>query len=243
MAVPARLRPALEALELRVLVGVLAIAAAIWAVLTLGGEVAEGETGAFDRRIMQALRLPGQPHTAIGPPWLGEALRDVSALGGTTLVVLATLLAVAALVFHRAPRRAVLLAGVVAGALLADEALKALYGRARPDFALPGIVTYAHSFPSGHSTASAALWLSLASVAASFERRRAHKLFWFGAAAVTIVAVGVSRVYLGVHWPTDVLAGWMLGAAFALAGWIVWRLAAPAGGGPSRSPRPEEQTR
>src|SRR5579871_2641439 len=156
MAVPARLRPALEALELRVLVGVLAIAAAIWAVLTLGGEVAEGETGAFDRRIMQALRLPDQPHTAIGPPWLGEALRDVSALGGTTVVVLATLMAVAALVFHHAPRRALLLAGVVFAAQLADEVFKAHYGRARPDYALPGMVVYAQSYPSGHSTASAA---------------------------------------------------------------------------------------
>ncbi len=220
-----RVRTLSKAPEARLLLGVAIIATGIWQIMALGGEAVEGETGAFDKRIMLALRVHGQAHVAIGPPWLGEALRDVSALGGTTIVVLATLMAVAALVFHRSPRRALILAGVVVAAQLADEVFKAHYGRSRPDYALPGMVVYAQSYPSGHSTASAALWFSLAIVAASFERHAAAKAFWFILSFLVVAAVGLSRVYLGVHWPTDVLAGWMLGACFALAGWILWRMA------------------
>jgi undecaprenyl-diphosphatase len=105
-----------------------------------------------------------------------------------------------------------------------DELLKGLYNRPRPDFAPLGTYVYAQSFPSGHSTASAALWLSLAMVAASLERRTPQKTFWFVIAGVVVLAVGASRVYLGVHWPTDVLAGWMLGACWALAGWLAWQI-------------------
>ena len=150
-------------------------------------------------------------------------MRDVTALGGTTFVVLATSLAVAALAFHKNWRRAGVLALVMICAQSCDELLKGLYNRPRPDFAPAGTYVYAQSFPSGHSTASAALWLSLAMLAASFEPRRREKAFWLAVAGVVIACVGASRVFLGVHWPTDVLAGWMLGACWALAGWLVWR--------------------
>ncbi|HLI64778.1 MAG TPA: phosphatase PAP2 family protein [Caulobacteraceae bacterium] len=209
--------------EARALIAALLVAGGLWALLSLGGEVSEGETDAFDRKIMLALRTAGHPHEAVGPAWLGEALRDVTALGGTTFAVLATALAATGLAFHGLRRRAVLLICVVAGAQACDELLKALYRRDRPDFALAGAYTYAQSFPSGHSTASAALWLTLAMIASSFEAQLGRKLFWFAAALLVIAGVGASRVYLGVHWPTDVLAGWMLGACCALLGWLAWR--------------------
>jgi undecaprenyl-diphosphatase len=224
MAGSARVAQAVKTFEARALFVGLLVAAGLWGLLSLGGEVREGETSGFDRKIMLALRTAGHPHQAIGPAWLGEALRDVTALGGTTFVVLATALAATALAFHGLRRRAVLLIAVVAGAQACDELLKALYRRDRPDFALAGVFTYAQSFPSGHSTASAALWLTLAMIASSFETKFRRKLFWFAAALVVIAGVGASRVYLGVHWPTDVLAGWMLGASCALLGWIGWRL-------------------
>ncbi len=92
-----------------------------------------------------------------------------------------------------------------------------------------GAYVYAQSFPSGHSTASAALWLSLAMIAASFEPTRRRKATWFAFAGLIILGVGASRVYLGVHWPTDVIAGWMLGACWALTGWLAWRWLARRG--------------
>ncbi|HWE99181.1 MAG TPA: phosphatase PAP2 family protein [Caulobacteraceae bacterium] len=224
---PARIRRLAAAAEVRTLVVIAAIAAGVWALLSLGGEVREGETGGWDRAVIQALRAPGHPHLPIGPRWLQDVMRDITALGGTTWTILATLLVFAALTFHGLWRRGVMLLAVVGLAQLADELLKGAYGRVRPDFAPPGTFVYAQSFPSGHSTSSAALWMSLAMIAASFERREEAKIFWFVVAGVIVVAVGFSRVFLGVHWPTDVLAGWTLGTCWALAGWLVWRLLAP----------------
>jgi undecaprenyl-diphosphatase len=228
----ARIVRAFRAAEARVLVAAALAAGCLWAFLKLGGEVREGETSAFDRRLMLALRPPGQPHRAIGPPWVTDVLRDVSALGGVTVTTLATTVAVAALAFRGRWRRAAVLAGVVVLAQVCDEALKARYDRARPDFAAAGVYAHAQSFPSGHSTASAALWLSLAMIAASFEAKRRAKLFWFAVAGLMFLTVGFSRVYLGVHWPTDVLAGWMLGACWALAGWAGWHALKPEWRGP-----------
>lgn len=216
--------------EPRVLAGLALAVGGIWAILLLGGEVREGETGAFDRRILLDLRVPGQPHLPIGPPWLQDVMRDVTALGSSTMVILVTSLAVAALAFHRHRRRAIVLALVMVSAQGCDELLKGLYGRARPDFALIGVYSYAQSFPSGHSSASAALWLSLATIAASFEPTWGRKAFWFVVAVIIVLGVGLSRIYLGVHWPTDVLAGWMLGAGWALGGWLAWRALDVRGG-------------
>jgi undecaprenyl-diphosphatase len=209
--------------EARLLLAIAAISGGLWALLSLGGEVAEGETAAFDKRIFGLLRLPGHPHSAIGPAWLSDVMRDLTALGGATVMTLTTVLAVTALLFHKRWKRAVVLGSVVVLAQVCDEVLKGVYNRPRPDFAVAGAYSYAQSFPSGHSTTSAALWLSLAMIAASFQDQPGHKAFWIAMAAIVVVGVGLSRVFLGVHWPTDVLAGWMLGACWALAGWLAWR--------------------
>jgi undecaprenyl-diphosphatase len=222
-SLPPWLRKASSAAEARLLATVALVAGGIWALLSLGGEVREGETGTLDRRIIECLRVPGHPHIPIGPRWLQDVMRDITALGGTTMVILATTLVVVTLVFHGNRRRAAVLAAVMVCAQGCDEILKGLYNRPRPDFAPVGTYVYAQSFPSGHSTASAALWLSLAMLAASFEPGRREKVFWFVVAGILIFGVGASRVFLGVHWPTDVLAGWMLGACWALAGWLTWR--------------------
>ena len=201
----------------------MAISGGLWALLSLGGEVGEGETAAFDKRIVALLRQPGHPHLPIGPAWLTDVMRDLTALGGTTVMALTTVLAVTALLFHKRWKRAAVFGAVVVLAQVCDEALKGFYNRPRPDFAVAGAYVYAQSFPSGHSTTSAALWLSLAMIAASFEDAPRHKAFWIAIAAIVVVGVGASRVFLGVHWPTDVLAGWMLGACWALGGWLAWR--------------------
>jgi undecaprenyl-diphosphatase len=209
--------------EARTLALVALIGFGLWALIHIGGEMREADTEALDRAIMLALRVPGSPHQPIGPPWLPDTLRDVTALGGTTLIALATAVAATALAYRGRWRRALLLVLVVVLANASDNLLKGIYHRARPDFAYPGLYLQSQSFPSGHSTASAALWLTLGAIAASFERRTAAKVFWFMLALAIILAVGLSRVYLGAHWPTDVLAGWILGAFWALIGWACWR--------------------
>ena len=112
-------------------------------------------------------------------------------------------------------------AGTVIAANISSEVLKQFYDRPRPDLVPHGSYVYSASFPSGHSTLAAATFLTLATVIASLEPRRATKALTYVVAVALTIMVGFSRVYLGVHWPSDVLGGWCLGAAWALAGWIV----------------------
>lgn len=214
---------ALARLETALLIAWLALAGLAWAFLTLGGEMAEGETLAFDRRILMALRDPADPANPVGPRWLAESMRDVTALGGFTVLALVSTLSVIALLLHGRRRQAGVLAGAVIGAQVSADLLKAVYGRPRPEFIPHDMYVYATSFPSGHSTVAAATWLTLAGVVASLEPTRPIRGLSLIAAALLVVAVGFSRVYLGVHWPSDVLAGWTLGGAWALGAWMALR--------------------
>jgi undecaprenyl-diphosphatase len=218
-----RLLAFLRRFEARVLVGVVLAAGALWAFLSLGGEMAEGETAAIDRRLMLLLRTPGDPSDPIGSRTIEEAVRDITALGGTTLVSLLTVVAVLAFAFHRRYRHAAVMGAAVLLAWASSETTKAFYARPRPDLVPHQVYVYSGSFPSGHSTLSAAAYLTLAMLVASLEPKRRTKALAYGLAGAVLVAVGFSRVYLGVHWPSDVLAGWCLGAAWALAAWLVLR--------------------
>lgn len=215
----------LRRFEARVLIGMVLVAGTLWAFLALGGEMAEGETAGVDRSLILMLRTPGDLSDPIGPRNIEEAVRDLTALGGTTVVILVTGVGVLAFAFHRKYRHALVLAGAVLLAWISSDAGKALYHRPRPDLVPHGAFVYSGSFPSGHSTLSAATYLTLAMLVASLETRRRTKALAYSLAAALVVAVGFSRVYLGVHWPSDVLAGWCLGATWALAAWIALRAA------------------
>jgi undecaprenyl-diphosphatase len=107
------------------------------------------------------------------------------------------------------------------------EILKAAIGRARPDLVPHYDLVYSASFPSGHSTMTPVVYLTLAATLAAGVGRRQVRVLLIACAFALVLLVGASRVYLGVHWPTDVLAGWAMGAAFALAASIAVQMAAP----------------
>ena len=209
--------------EAGVLAGVVLAAGALWAFLNIAGEMADGETLTIDRRLLLLLRTPGDASNPIGSKGLEEAVRDVTALGGTTLVIVVTTVAVLAFLFHKRHRHAFVMAAAVALAWISSETTKSFYHRPRPDLVPHEVYVYSGSFPSGHSTLSAATYLTLAMLVASLETRRRTKALAYSMAGLVLVGVGFSRVYLGVHWPSDVLAGWCLGATWALAAWIMLR--------------------
>ncbi len=134
-------------------------------------------------------------------------------------MTLVTVVAVLAFLMHRRRLYAGILAVTVLLADISSEGLKQLYGRPRPELVPYGSYVYSASFPSGHSTLSAATFLTLAMLIASLEPNRGTKIMVYVLAMLLVLGIGVSRVYLGVHWPSDVLAGWCLGAAWALAAW------------------------
>lgn len=207
--------------ETRALLIWLAAAASIWGFLAIADEIGEGETEVFDRRLILLLRTPGDPADPLGSRSFEEAMRDVTALGGFTLLTLLTIVSTLAFLFHRKRLQAGLMLGTMLLAQATSDLLKELYGRPRPGLVPHEVYVYSGSFPSGHSTLSAAAFLTLATLVASLEPRRATKVLVYAVAMLVVLGVGVSRIYLGVHWPSDVLGGWCVGAAWAFAAWIV----------------------
>ena len=105
--------------------------------------------------------------------------------------------------------------------MLVSTLTKLGFGRPRPDLVPHATQVYTASFPSGHAMMAAVTYLTLGALLARVQPRLRLKLYLIGLAATLTVLVGCSRVYLGVHWPTDVLAGWTLGAAWALGCWAI----------------------
>jgi len=213
----------LRRMEARALLILFGAAGAIWAFLTIGDEMGEGGTLATDKKILLAFRTPGHPNDPIGPRSFEEAMRDVTALGGTTVLTLVTVVATIAFLLHRKLRHAAVLVGTVLISEIASEQLKGLYGRPRPDLVPHGSYVYSASFPSGHSMLSATVYLTLAALISNLERTPSTRALVFATAITLMIAIGVSRIYLGVHWPSDVLAGWCAGSAVALIAWSVLR--------------------
>jgi undecaprenyl-diphosphatase len=219
----------LRRLEPRALMLLIAVVGVAWGFLAIGGEMLEGETLALDRRLLLMLRTPGDPSNPIGSRSFQEAMRDVTALGGFTVLTLVTVVAVLAFLFHGKRRHALVLAITALAAQACSEGLKSLYGRPRPDLVPHGSYVYSGSFPSGHAMLSAAIYLTLAVLISSVETRPATRTLAFVVAILLMFVIGVSRVYLGVHWPSDVLAGWCAGAAWALMAWFALAQISPHG--------------
>lgn len=191
-----------------------------WAFLEVAEEVSEGEVQAIDRQAILALRVPEDPSDPLGPRWLEEAGRDMTALGGMGVLSLLTLAVAGFLWLGGKPHAALFVLVAVGGGIVLSTALKGFFDRPRPDLVPHGSYVYTTSFPSGHSMLSAVTYLTLGALLARVQARRRLKVYLLTLAVVVTLLVGVSRIYLGVHWPTDVLAGWSAGAAWALLCWV-----------------------
>lgn len=195
--------------------GALAVAALLGGFGLLADEVVEGDTLDLDNAVLMALRTPGDPADPIGPAWFEEAVRDVTSLGSFSVLGIIVLVVFAYLLLVGKHRTGWFMVFAVVGGTVISTVLKALFDRPRPD--LTGVAqVFTASFPSGHATVSAVVFLTIGAMLAEATPERWLKLFYIATAILLTVLVGVSRIYLGVHYPTDVLAGWSLGAAWAL---------------------------
>ncbi|MEO6041642.1 MAG: phosphatase PAP2 family protein [Croceibacterium sp.] len=176
--------------------------------------VESGNSAALDRLGLMFWRAAPGLRPA-GPAWLLEGVRDVTALGGVLLRNLIALGAVAALLFVRLRREAVLLAATVVSGWAVDTAIKTLVGRARPTLVPHLTDAGGSSFPSGHSFNAAVVYLAIALAFATLTARASVRYTIVGAAIAVSLVIAWSRVWLGVHYPSDVLAGWLGGAGWA----------------------------
>ncbi len=204
-------------LDVAVLVGACVVVVSSYVLVKTIDEVVEGETDWFDHRVMEwAASLHLRPAVT-------DAVRDVTALGGVTVLTLMTTAVATYLLVRRRWQAAMLLLINAVGAVIASGLMKHYFERDRPHFAEHGAYTYTSSFPSGHSMLSTTMYLTLAVLLARLEKSRWLRVYFVCAALLLAFLVGVSRVLLGVHWPTDVLAGWSAGVLWATIGWFVVR--------------------
>ena len=191
--------------------------AGFWAFAELADEVIGGSTRKLDEDLLLLLRTKGDLDDPIGPAWAEELMRDLTAMGGVAFLTL-TMVAVAGFfLLQRNYASTVYLLASVGGGLVLSGAAKEFFDRPRPDLVSHGSLVHTASFPSGHSMMAAVAYLSLGVLVARALPQRRLKVYVLTLAVVATILVGLSRVYLGVHWPTDVLAGWLVGVAWASA--------------------------
>lgn len=192
-----------------------AIAVGIAIFVAIAIAVHLGAAHAFDRALLLALRRPGDLSMA-GPRWLRQAALDLTALGSATIVVLVVGTAAISLALNRRGRDALLLSGCAASGYVLMRLLKAGFDRPRPQVVPHAVAVTDASFPSGHAMLSALAYLTLAAILSRGRNPRAVRIFLWSIASLLILMIGLTRVYLGVHWPTDVLAGWIAGGVWAM---------------------------
>ncbi|MBL4930004.1 phosphatase PAP2 family protein [Tabrizicola sp. KVB23] len=198
-----------------------AVAILLFGFVYIAEEILEGETRGFDEVILLSLRTPGDTARPIGPLWLQEMVRDFTALGSTGVLTVVTLAAVGWLLISRKQRMAGFVLLAVVGGVVLSSLLKIGFARPRPDLVPHAMAVFTLSFPSGHAMMSAVVYLTLGDLLARSQPSLAGKIYFLSLALVLTLLVGCSRVYLGVHWPTDVLAGWAAGASWALMCWLL----------------------
>ncbi|MEZ0279545.1 phosphatase PAP2 family protein [Methyloceanibacter sp.] len=209
--------------EIWTLVAIFAIAGLVLAFGHIAEEALEGDATKFDQTILLFFRNAGDIGDPIGPPWMEEAARDVTALGSYAVLSIVTC-AVVVYLFMAGQRTAALwLLGAVVSGVLLSNLLKLTFERPRPDLVPHAVRVFTSGFPSGHATLSAITYLTLGALLASLHSSIRFKAYFLGLAISLTLAVGISRIYLGVHYPTDVLAGWCIGAAWAAFCWTVFR--------------------
>lgn len=183
--------------------------------IALADEIMEGDTQHFDDWILQSLRRPESLHEPLGPSWLRYFFANVTALGSGAIAVLIAVLIIGGLALQKRYVPILLITVSLLGAGLLTSGLKSTFGRPRPPVEYRAIEADALSFPSGHSLISAALYLTLGAMLARITAERHMKLYILAVAVLLTSLIGFSRIYLGVHYPTDVLGGWAIGLIWA----------------------------
>lgn len=205
--------------EWPILLILLLTTAAVWTFIELADKVAGGSTLAIDRELLGLFRDPDVPGLA-GPPWLQEMMRDFTGLGGTGVLTLITLSALGFLLLERKHHAAALLLVAVLGGVVLTNVLKIGFGRPRPPLSDYEPLLESASFPSGHSTMSAVVYLTIGALIARMRPDPRVRVYLLALSVLVSIIIGISRIYLGVHWPTDVIAGWAVGSAWALLCWL-----------------------
>ncbi|MCO6392816.1 phosphatase PAP2 family protein [Aliihoeflea aestuarii] len=174
-----------------------------------------GALDRIDEVVLVALRAVDDRTAPIGPSFLEQAVVQFTALGGYTVMGVVVIVATGALILSQHRRLAAILPTAFLSAIALENLLKSIFARPRPDIVGHLVETHSMSFPSGHAMVGAVMWLTLGAIVAHLAHRSALRRYALVVALAMAFLLGLSRLYLGVHWPSDILAGWALGVAWA----------------------------
>lgn len=214
----------IKRLDLKMLVSFFAIILLIVAFRQIANWIAAGTTERIDTQLLLLCRDDSPEHQPLGSPRFVSAVRDFTALGSGTVLTLLVLVVTAYYLLqgHWRTGLFLLFTSLIGWGLM--EGIKEIYARPRPTIVTPLMVESSYSFPSGHAKMSAVIYLTLGAILAQNSKKRSIKFFWIALAVLLTLLIGSSRVYLGVHHPSDVLAGWLAGSAWALLAFLLARL-------------------
>ncbi len=222
-------------IELPMLLAGVIVAGGLWGFLELMEIATDRAPHALDSEILLWFRVEGHPDVPVGPAWLPKMVRDITALGSAAVLTLIT--AATALYFFvvRRPASGLFVIAAVASGQIVATLLKTGIDRPRPDVVPHLMQESSLSFPSGHAMISALVYLTLGALASQTAHNQATRIYILSLAVFISLLVGISRLYLGVHWPSDVMAGWCAGFAWAMLWWMAARLIQPNGGSDTAS--------
>lgn len=202
--------------EASILAMLLLIVTAVYAFIQVADEIRERETGAFDATILRWFRNPVDLHQTRGPDWLVTAAIDATALGGTTVLIFVVVITLGFLWIAKKRKAFLLFAAAAIGGQLFNSALKHFFSRPRPDIVPHLAEVHSPSFPSGHSMMSAVIFLTMGALLSRLVAGKLLRGYIMGVSILLTIIVGITRLFLGVHYPTDVIGGWSAGLAWAL---------------------------
>lgn len=205
--------------EIAALTALFVVALGVMTFAEVADDMTEADGQAFDSMVLAWMQpVAGEPR---GPWWLHEAAADLTSLGGISVLTLFAVIAFSFLLIQKKRLSAVLLVVGLIGGVALSEGLKAMFGRARPPLDYQAVETLNASFPSGHALLSTVFYLTLGVMLTRAFAQNHFKAFVLGASILIALLIGLTRVYLGAHWASDVFAGWSVGAAWAMALWLV----------------------
>ncbi len=194
-----------------------------WSGLGVSDLIDRGRIQQFDEWVLTNLRQADDLHQLRGPDWLKDFMRDVTALGGAPVLTLISLGVIGYLILQKSYRSLALVVIATISGLLMSLLLKFYFIRPRPEV-VPHLMTETTpSFPSGHSMMSAVVYFTLAALLTRLETSNKIRIYTISLTLFVVFIVGVSRVFLGVHYPTDVLGGWTFGVFWAMLCWYLAR--------------------
>lgn len=177
---------------------------------------------AFDEAVLLSMRESGQPNNPIGPPRFEEFVRDLTALGSQYVLFLGVMAVCGYLAMRRQYHAILLLLAATLGGYMVAGLLKGMFDRPRPELVSAlSFTTGFRSFPSGHSVMAAAVFLTMGALLTRLVKPWGHKVYFLSMAIILTMLVGLSRIYLGMHHPTDVMAGWIVGGIWAGLCWEI----------------------